>query len=221
MRVLDLFAGLKGWSSAFVDRGHDVRTLELDRKFPGITYYEDIIEFSKDPDKWLKGWRPDVVCASPVCSGFSVLQIGRNWNHDDTPKTDTARHGLAMLEAAISVIDFLKPSFFVIENPRAKMRKMPQMRRFARHTVSYCQLGEERMKPTDLWGGFPASLRLPEVCKPGAPCHISAPRGSYTGTQGMASDVSAKIPYRLSLMLCLAAEKDLGESGTDVLNGLL
>ena len=45
MRVLDLFAGLKGWSQAFSDRGHDVRTVENDKRFDDITYYIDICLF--------------------------------------------------------------------------------------------------------------------------------------------------------------------------------
>lgn len=217
MKVFDLFSGLRGWSDPFAARGHEVRTLELDKKFPGITYYEDIIEFAKDPDKWLKGWRPDIVLASPVCGGFSVLRIGKNWNHDHTPKTEFARHGLAMLNATISLIDFLKPTYFVIENPRAKMRKMPQMQKFTRFTVTYCQYGEKppRMKPTDLWGGFPTAFAPKATCNNGDPCHVAAPRGSRTGTQGMDSALSAKIPHDLALALamCLAAEKGFAVDG--------
>lgn len=209
MKVLDLFAGLKGWSDPFTERGHDVRTLELDSDFPGITYYADILDFAKDPDAWLEGWRPDAVLASPVCGGFSVMNIGRNWTRDHQPKTETARHGLAMLEATIQTIAFLKPRFFLIENPRAKMRKMPHMANLERRTVTYCQYGERRMKPTDLWGGFPPNLRLKAPCSNGGGCHVSAPRGSRTGTQGMDSAESAKIPRLLSLAVCEAMELDM------------
>lgn len=209
MKVLDLFAGLRGWSSAFSDRGHDVRTLELDLNFPDITYYADIEEFAADPDKYLCGWRPDIILASPVCAAFSVMNIGKNWTHDHQPKTVTARHGLAMLEAAVLSIEKLHPKFFLLENPRAKMRRMPVLSKFERRTVTYCQYGEQRMKPTDLWGGFPPSLVLLPPCKNGDPCHIPAPRSSSTGTQGMSGVVSAKIPYALSLAVCLAAEEDL------------
>lgn len=212
MKVLDLFAGLKGWSDPFAARGHEVRTIELSEEFPGITCYADVIQVAKEPDAYIGyEWKPDIILASPVCGGFSVMNIGRNWNHDDTPKTATARHGLQMLEAAIAIIDYYKPFFFVIENPRAKMRKMPQMRRFERRTVTYCQYGEKRMKPTDLWGGFPPSLVLNPPCSNGGGCHVSAPRGSRTGTQGMDSATSAKIPEALALAFCLAAERDLNE----------
>ena len=90
------------------------------------------------------------------------------------------------------------------------------------------------MKPTDLWGGFPPSLVLPPPCKNGAPCHVSAARGSVTGIQGRArtkfrggliedmihyystderrkdlSALRAQIPRQLALLVCEAAERDL------------
>lgn len=109
----------------------------------------------------------------------------------------------------MAIIQQIQPQFFIIENPRAKLRKLTCMQDFERRTVTYCQYGENRMKPTDLWGGFPPSLILKPICKNGAPCHVAAPRGSRTGTQGMDSAESAKIPYALALDVCIAAEKDL------------
>lgn len=114
-----------------------------------------------------------------------------------------------MAERSRWVVARGKPAFFVIENPRAKLRKLPVVADLERRTVTYCQYGEERMKPTDLWGVFPPSLVLKGACKQGMPCHVAAPRGSTTGTQGMSSAESAKIPYELALAVCLAAENDI------------
>jgi hypothetical protein len=170
--------------------------------------YRDILTF--DPVRDMP-WRPDVVLASPPCTGFSVMRIGRNWTMDNQPKTETARTGLRLVERALWVIDRCGPEFFVIENPRAKLRALPVLQHLFMRTVTYCQYGEERMKPTDLWGGFPPSLVLNEACKNGDPCHISAPRGSRTGTQGMDKHISAKIPRALSLAVLEACEKDLNQ----------
>ena len=134
------------------------------------------------------------------------MQIGRNWTKDHQPKTDVARHGIALVERTLEIIRQINPRYFVIENPRAKLRKLPMMQSLERRTVTYCQYGEKRMKPTDLWGVFPAGLLLSDPCKNGAPCHVSAPRGSTTGTQGMDSAESAKIPSPLALAICLAIE---------------
>ena len=89
------------------------------------------------------------------------------------------------------------------------MRKMGALRGLERRTVTYCQYGEPRMKPTDLWGGFPPGLEF-RRCRNGDPCHEAAPRGAKTGTQGIkGAALRAEIPYRLSLEACLAAEAAL------------
>lgn len=53
-----------------------------------------------------------------------------------------------------------------------------------RHTVTYCQYGDTRMKPTDIWTNNKSWTPKP-ACKNGSPCHVAAPRGSRTGTQGL------------------------------------
>lgn len=157
MRVLDLFAGLRGWSQAFEQRGHEVCTLELDRRFDGISIYGDILEIKPSE----LPWRPHVILASPPCTSFSVMRIGTNWTKEHEPKTEAARHGVRLVERTMLFINELQPAYFIIENPRAKLRKLPVVAQLERRTVTYCQYGERRMKPTDLWGGFPPSLVLP------------------------------------------------------------
>lgn len=203
MKVLDLFSGLEGWSRPFRARGHDVFRVEINPRFPAE--HRDVMTL--DPRDL--PWRPDIILASPPCTAFSVMRIGRNWTHDHQPKTEAARLGLQLLERTLWLIGQLTPRWFIIENPRGKMRRMPQLAHLERRTVTYCQLGEFRIKPTDLWGGFPPSLRLPEPCSNGDLCHMAAPRGSRTGTQGMDSAESAKIPEMLAQLVCGAAEIDI------------
>lgn len=223
MNVLDCFAGLEGWSAPFRARGHDVLSLDFDPAF-GTDIVADILTW----DPLSLPWRPDVIVASPPCEGFTVMQIGRNWTGPkDTPphspKTDTARLALAIVERTRFVIDTLNPSFFVIENPVAKLRRLDVVADLERREVHYCHLGDTNMKPTDLWGGFPPSLVLPGLCHQHranhvAPCccfdHAEAPRGSRTpgSVQGKGSAAErAKVPYALGLLVCEAAEQDLAE----------
>ena len=180
MRVLDLFAGLGGWSAAAIAEGHDVRTLDLDPAF-GTTYVVDILDVTAAT---FGDWRPDLVLASPPCEAFSVLRIGHNWTRDGAPRNDKARLAVELVAATLRLIAELGPSWWVIENPRAKLRRLPVMADLDRRTVTYCQFGHPTQKPTDLWGGFPDTLRLRPMCQPLAPCHISAPAGSRTGIQG-------------------------------------
>ena len=44
-----------------------------------------------------------------------------------------------------------------------------------RYTVTYCQYGDTRMKPTDIWTNHPNPNFKPP-CRAGAACHERAPR---------------------------------------------
>jgi len=214
VRVLDLFSGLKGWSQPFIDRGHEVFTVDNDTQF-NANLYIDIAQLQPSMVPFI----PDIILASPPCTKFTVMQIGKNWYHDNTPKTTGAAEALGLVEATRKLISYYisqGTSYFILENPRAKLRKLSVVEDLERRTITYCQYGEERMKPTDLWGGFPKYFITREACKNGDPCHIRTPRGSHdVGTQMMVSKTSsskgAKIPYELALDVCLAMEKELGE----------
>ena len=157
--------------------------------------------------------RPDIVLASPPCNCFSVASISTHWTgglRAYQPRTEAAKTAMRVLEHTVALIREIGPRYFVVENPRGVMRKMKALEGLERHTVTYCQYGENRMKPTDLWGGFPPGLALRPMCRNGAPCHEAAPRGAKTGTQGIKGAAArAEIPYELSLEVCLAAERAL------------
>lgn len=105
---------------------------------------------------------------------------------------------MRLVEHTRALLEALKPRLgFVIENPRGMLRKLPMLDGITRHTVTYCQYGDDRMKPTDLWttveGWQPRAM-----CKNGDDCHESAPRGAKTGTQGRAGAVTrSMVPYAL------------------------
>lgn len=98
-----------------------------------------------------------------------------------------------MLEKTIEIIATSKPTYWFIENPRGMMRKVIDelfakhgITDYERHTVSYCQYGSKIMKPTDIWTNC-KQWQSRVICKPGAPCHQRAGRGSKTGVQGIYS----------------------------------
>lgn len=206
MRVLDLFSGHGGWASAFRARGHEVVTLDLEARFK-CTITADLLTVTAEQ---LQEHGPfDVVLASPPCTAFSVASIGRHWQSSGVPKTEHALLGMRLVEHTLSLIKALKPKYWVLENPRGMLRKLPMMQELPRVTVTFCHYGETRMKPTDLWGNFPPSWIPEPACHNGDPCHEAAPRGARTGTQGIkGADLRAIIPFKLSEAICLAAEKD-------------
>lgn len=206
MRVVDLFSGLGGWSKPAIDRGHEVFRVEIEKHLPA-ELHADVRRIGADDFPW----RPDLLLASPPCEGFSVMNIGKNWEMDGTPKTDRARLGLELVQHTLRLVAELRPRYWVMENPRDKLRVLPVVAGLERRTVTYCHYGEYRMKPTDLWSNrWPPSLRLLEPCRNGDPCHVRAPRGSRTGTQGF-GDYWEKslVPYQLAMAVTEAAERDL------------
>jgi len=206
LRVLDLFSGMNGWGDPWRHRGHDVIGIDYDKRLPA-TIHADLLTF----DVNRLPWRPDVILASPPCEGFSVMNIGKNWNYDGTPKTDRARLALELVEATLRIVRETSPEFWVMENPRDKLRVLPVVSGLLRRTVTYCHYGEVRMKPTDLWSDrWPPSLVLHDPCKNGDPCHVRAPRGSTTGTQGFGTyHEKGVIPVELSTVFARAIEWDM------------
>ena len=191
MNVLELFAGSCSFSNVAKEYGYKTFTTDYN-DFDGIDYVTDILDFDVNSVPF----KPDIIWASPPCTYFSVASIGKHWNVDHTPKSIEAITGMAIVNKTKEIIDTLQPKYFVIENPRGKLRKLDLLNSFNRVTVTYCQYGDNRMKPTDLWHNLDWTPR--PMCKNGMPCHVAAPRGSQTGTQGLKGNYErSKIPYEL------------------------
>lgn len=197
MKVLELFAGTRSIGKAFEERGHKVFSVEWDKRFEGISLYKDILTLTAE-EALEKFGKPDVIWASPDCTTYSIAAISHHRRRDAGgggnlfPVSDYAKfcdrvnlhvHGLIMA---------LSPAVWFIENPRGGMRKMDFMSGLPRYTVTYCQYGDTRMKPTDIWTNHPAPKFKP-MCHNGDPCHERAPRGAKTGTQGLDGSVERSV----------------------------
>jgi hypothetical protein len=191
MKLLELFAGTKSVGKEAEKLGMEVFSSDLLPMFK-TDYTCDILEF--DIDKL--PFHPDIIWASPPCTAFSVAAIGKNWtggNGAYLPKTEGARIGIKIVEKTLEIIWKLKPKYFFIENPRGMLRKMACMTNMPiRHTITYCQYGDTRQKPTDIWTNSEVWTPKP-MCKPRASCHEAAPRGRRTGTQGIRGGVARSV----------------------------
>lgn len=188
MKILELFAGTRSIGKAFEARGHEVYSVEWDKKFENIDLYADILTVTAE--QIIKEFgRPDVIWASPDCSTFSIAAISHHRRKNPItrnldPVSDYAKFCDRVDQHVLDLIRELSPKYWFIENPRGGMRKMSWMKALPRYTVTYCQYGDTRMKPTDIWTNHPNPNFKP-MCKNGASCHTPAPRGSRTGTQGL------------------------------------
>jgi hypothetical protein len=205
-KVLELFAGSRSFSKVAEELGYETFSVDI-KDFDNIDYVTDILDFNVDKVPF----KPDVIWASPPCTYFSVASIGHHWNKNNTPKTKEAINGIKIVTKTLEIIDYFQPSYFFIENPRGKLRKLDFMKYLPRATVTYCQYGDNRMKPTDIWTNnlynplFSNGWKPKPICKNGDSCHIPAPRGSQTGTQGLKGNYErSKVPYELCKEILLS-----------------
>jgi len=195
MNTIELFSGTESFSKVAKTMNYNTLTIDNNPKFdPDIC-----CDIFKITPKYLGVDGVDILWASPPCTTFSVASIGRHWNKDGTPKSDNAELGLRILEHTIRLIAWTRPKLWYIENPRGMMRKVIDkifleqgMTNYVRHTITYCQYGDTRMKPSDIWTNDKNWKPRP-ACKNGSPCHVSAPRVSRTGTQGLKCNMERSV----------------------------
>lgn len=211
MNVLELFAGSRSMGNIAEELGHNIFSSDID-EFDKINYVTDILEFDVTKVPFI----PDFIWASPPCTFFSVASIGHHWTRTiigekafHTPKSNNAMLGVQIVQKTLDIINYFlskNPNLiWFIENPRGKLRKLPVMENLPRTTIMYCQYGDIRMKPTDIWSNnlhslFNESGFISKTCFAGNyKCHHeAAPRGSKTGTQGLSNAYErSKLPNEL------------------------
>jgi hypothetical protein len=203
MKMLDLFAGTRSMSKAFEQLGYETFSIELDESHENIDWYADILNVTAQ-DILDRFGRPDVIWASPPCTTYSIAGIShhRTKNYETgelEAKSEYAKLSDKLVQHVLSLIDELQPKYWFIENPRGGLRKMSFMQGYPMYTVTYCQYGDNRQKPTDIWTNHPDPKFKP-ACKQGMPCHEYTPSGSKKGTQGLRNaKLRSIIPHELCL----------------------
>ena len=204
MKILELFSGKGSISQVFKDNGHEVFRVEWDKQFNADLYKD--IEFLTINDI---PFIPDLIWASPDCTTYSIAGIShhrKNIDGKNIPFSDYAKKSDRVNENLWYLIAIYKTLntnlLYFVENPRGYYRKMyfkykdylqPHL-----YTVTYCQYGDTRMKPTDIFTNHDNPNFKP-MCKNGDSCHVSAPRGSKTigSTQGLKKVNRSMIPDQL------------------------
>ena len=204
--LLELFAGSRSVGKVGDELGMNVFSVDW-QNFEGINLAIDIGEMKTSDVPFI----PDVVWASPDCTTYSIAACSTHRTNSIEPKSEYAKKCDKVNKHFIGLIkEWLKVNpdmVFFIENPRGMLRKMPFMQEFKRHTIWYCQYGDDRAKPTDIWTNSKDWQPRP-VCHNGNKnCHHQpAPRGSKTGTQGRKGSYErSKIPRELCLEILRSA----------------
>jgi hypothetical protein len=203
--LLELFAGSRSVGKVGEELGMKVFSVDW-QMFEGINLAIDIGEMKKEDVPFV----PDVVWASPDCTTYTIAAISTHRNGTE-PKSDYAKKCDQVNRHFIGLIhewEKINPNLvYFIENPRGMLRKMPFMQELKRHTIWYCQYGDDRAKPTDIWTNS-QTWKPRNICHNGNKnCHHQpAPRGSKTGTQGRKGSYErSKIPRELCLEVLSSA----------------
>ncbi len=200
MIIFDFYAGTGSATKAFEDAGHTIISFELNPK-QSATENVDVMTLNAK-DLIAKYGQPDFIWASPPCTTFSVASCYKYWEitpNGAVPKHPAVFKALELVEHTVNLIKELNPTKgWIMENPRGMLRKQNVVKDLNRRTVTYCQYGDFRMKPTDLWGDVPGWVSRP-MCKNGMPCHEGAPAGTATGSTRLSKVKRSMIPYELGL----------------------
>lgn len=141
-KVLDLFSGLGGFSSAFWDDSncHVIR-VDNDPQF-NSTICIDINETDK-LIRILEGWghtKFDLILASPPCVEF--YKVGAPWFKDHYGK----KPDMSLVISTMKIIDHFKPPIYVIENTKSGKKWIEPLIGNNKHKIG----------PYFLWGVFPS-----------------------------------------------------------------
>ena len=171
MILLELFAGTRSISKAFEKRGYKTFSIEWNKDFENIDLYEDINNVSAEDIIKLCGNVPDIIWASPDCTTYSIAGISHHRKkNNETGNLDAVSDYAKFCDKTnkhvLDLIKELKPKLYFIENPRGGLRKMDFMKDLSRYTVTYCQYGDKRMKPTDIWTNHP-NPKFKQMCHNG------------------------------------------------------
>lgn len=193
-------------------------SVEWNKDFENIDLYKDIGELTAR-EIIEKFGHPDVIWLSPDCTSYSIAGISHHRKKNlETGSLDAvsdyAKFCDRVNKHCLDLVRELKPEYWFIENPRGGLRKMDFMQGLPRYTVTYCQYEQDkqprdrRMKPTDIFTNHP-NPKFKPPCKNGDPCHVSAPRGSRTGTQGIKGSIlRSVIPHDLCYHISTICEEE-------------
>jgi len=145
--MVDLYSGLGGASEAFFDANWNVLRIENNPLMSAVphTVIDDVKSIRDNvSSNWLVP-KIDLIWASPPCTEFSGGYASPKSIASRTIGLDNYEPDMSLLEAAMDIIEIVKPKYWVIENVVGSIRY------FAEY------LGEPRqiIGPYVLWGNFP------------------------------------------------------------------
>ena len=156
MKCLDLFSGTGSVADSLKALGHDVVSLDVSCHYSTPDIVQDILTW--DYKSAFKPGHFDFVWASPPCTEYSCMKSIRVWTHGIPRNLELAD---SLVLKALEIIEYLRPKYYVIENPASGMLKTRSFMAARNYTdVDYCQYGKDYRKWTRLWHNIPGFTGL-------------------------------------------------------------
>lgn len=152
MRLLELFCGTKSISKVFNKRGFKTYSLDILKKYEPDEI-ANILDFN------YKKFKPhyfNVIWASPPCTEYSIAK---------TRGVRNIKQANKFVKRTLKIIEYLKPDFYFIENPRTGyLKEQPFMKNLKYFDVDYCRYGFKNKKPTRIWSNLIFNNPINKLC---------------------------------------------------------
>ncbi|MDG6949179.1 MAG: DNA cytosine methyltransferase [Nitrososphaerota archaeon] len=195
---IDLCSGSGDFSQAFVDAGYEVVRIDNNPQFNEVphTIIADVLTYDFTE---LAKREPLVVIASPPCERFSLANS--SWPRPGIGKA------LQVVGGCLEAIIALKPKYWALENPKARLRWFLGA---PPHSIRLSDYGHKTpinrnrrpYKLTDVWGNIPFKMLLQtnviEIARYGVP---------FGNKEGRAK--RARMPYGLSQAILEAVDPEI------------
>jgi hypothetical protein len=170
-RLLELFSGTGSIGRAFIEKGWEVVSVDLDPK-ANATITANILTW--DYEIYEPGYF-DCVWASPVCTHYSIART--------TARTPRDLDGSdRLVQKVIDIIEFYKPASFFLENPKTGLLKTRSViAGIPFKDISYCKYGFAYKKATRIWTNCDFFQPKKTCCKL-TPCSYFAELGHHEMT---------------------------------------
>ena len=146
MKVLELFSGTGSVSKICEEYGFDCISVDITDKLHPVDIKTDILTW--DYKNRFKPGDFDIIWASPPCSSFSTMvNLSKT---KDKIILGMEKNGLPPLYKTREIIDYFKPEYYFIENPRGGRMKN-YITDLPYHDISYCRYGFDYQKHTRIW----------------------------------------------------------------------
>ena len=145
--MVDLFSGLGGASEAMVQAGWHVLRIENNPLLSEVPFTViDDVKLIRDSVESRVDIRPiDLIWASPPCRAFSNAYASPKSIHAREHGLESYEPDMSLFEAAIDIIEKVKPKYWIIENVVGSIRYVEPLLGIPRQIIG----------PYVLWGNFP------------------------------------------------------------------